>query len=97
MYFKLVTDATTFGGAQNLNYNSYRRYFWEDVYNLILGNITSTSGLTTTIFNRGASTITGSRPSTGIYHATGANRNTTSSATSDDYFIQFYKRVTPSA
>ena len=92
MYFKLVTDATTFGGAQNLNYNSNRRHFWEDVYDLILGNITSTSGLNSGIFNRGASTITGSRPSSGIYHAANANRNTTSSATNDDYFIQFYKR-----
>lgn len=92
MYFKLVTNGTNFGGANNLNYTSYKRFIWEDVYNLILGNITSTSGLNSTMFNQGASTITGSRPSTGIYHATNAYRNTTASATGDDYFIQFYKR-----
>lgn len=92
MYFKLVSNGTQFGGPNNVNYASYRRYVLEDLRGVIMGTITSTSGLNSTVHNASASTITGSRPTTGIYHETGCNRNTGSSATSDDYFFQFYKR-----
>ena len=92
MYFKLVSNGTSFGGPNNTNYASYRRYVLEDLRGVIMGSITSTSGLNTTVHNTSSSVITGTRPSTGIYHETGCNRNTSSSATSDDYFIQFYKR-----
>ena len=91
MYFKLVSSHTGFGGTQNTAYASYRRYVWEDVYKVITGTITTPSQLSF-VHNSGASTITGSRPSTGIYHITNAYKNTSSSASNDDYFISFYKR-----
>ena len=92
MYFKLKFNGTQNGGSTNLNYASYRRYGLEALYYILSGSYTSPSNLNSTIFNQGASIMTGSAPTSGIYHFTGANNNVTSSASSDDYYLQFYKR-----
>ena len=92
MYFKLVFNGTQNGGSENLNYASYRRYGLEALYYILAGTYTSPNNLNSTIFNRTASIITGSAPSTGIYHFSGASNNIGSGATSDDYYLQFFKR-----
>ena len=92
MYFKLVTNSSAFGGSTNMNYASHKRYVFSDLMGVIMGSITGTSGLDATYFNQAASIITGSRPSTGIYHQTNAYHNLGSSDSSDEYYFQFYKR-----
>lgn len=67
MFFKLISNHTSFGGAYNANYDSYRQYVLQDIQKLLTGDITSTSGLSTLVFNRDASVITGSAPTSGIY------------------------------
>tara|TARA_Y100000287_G_scaffold1097_1_gene999 strand:- start:78 stop:1298 length:1221 start_codon:yes stop_codon:yes gene_type:complete len=92
MYFKLVTNSSAFGGSTNMNYAAHKRYVFSDLMDVIMGSITTTSGLDSTYFNQSASIITGSRPSTGIYHQTNAYNNLSSSDASDEYYFQFYKR-----
>jgi len=88
MYFKLVTNDSTFGGSQNLNDN--QRYLaMAGLYGVITGTITNTSGLNSTVFNRGASVITGARPTNGIY--TARNTNTGSQAQYNDQYFVFRK------
>lgn len=92
MYFKLVSNHTGWGGTTNTNYTSYRRYFMDDVKNIILGNITSTANLNSNIaiFNTSASVITGSQPTSGIY--TISDHNTTTNAANYDQFFTINKR-----
>jgi len=92
MYFKLKFNGTQNGGSENLNYASYRRYGLDALRQIIAGSITSPSGLNSTIFNQGGSIITGSAPTSGIYHFTGANHNVSSGVSGDDYYMQFFKR-----
>ena len=92
MYFKLALNGTEFGGTSGLNYASYKRLVFKDLKDVILGNITATSGLDSFYFNQSTSIITGSRPSTGMYHVTNAYDNLASSDSSDEYFFQFYKK-----
>ncbi len=92
MYFKLTLNSTAFGGANNLNYASYKRNVFTDLMNVILGTITTTAGLDSYYFNQSTSIMTGSRPTTGIYHTTNAYNNVGSSDGANEYFFQFYKR-----
>lgn len=92
MYFKIVFNGTQNGGSTNLNYQSYRRYGLEALYYILAGTYTSPNNLNSTIFNRSASIITGSAPTSGIYHFSGASNNVGSGATNDDYYLQFFKR-----
>tara|TARA_B100000963_G_scaffold360188_1_gene390109 strand:+ start:1556 stop:2776 length:1221 start_codon:yes stop_codon:yes gene_type:complete len=92
MYFKLMLNSTAFGGANNLDYPSYKRYIFQDLQGVIMGTITAASGLQSYYFNQSTSIITGSRPSTGIYHTTGCYDNLGSSDSSNEHYFQFYKK-----
>lgn len=84
MFFKLISAHTGFGGANNTGYDSYRRYVLEDIQKIITGTITSTSGLQSLVFNTGASVITGSAPTSGIYSLYAADSKSYSST--DNWF-----------
>tara|TARA_Y100000289_G_C3923001_1_gene151584 strand:+ start:248 stop:1465 length:1218 start_codon:yes stop_codon:yes gene_type:complete len=86
MYFKLVGNHTGNGGTQNLAYDSYRQYMMADLHDVLIGNITSASGLGFS-FNTASSVITGTRPSTGIY----SNVHDGNSSSTDPFF-QIKKR-----
>jgi len=92
MYFKLQNADTNFGGSGNTDYASYRQYVLETLRDIIMGDITTTSQLPNYMWNQSGSTITGSAPSAGIYHETGAYRNCNASQSGDDYFLGFFKR-----
>jgi len=85
MYFKLVTNDADFGGSQNLNEN-YRYLAMADLYGVITGSVTNTTGLNSTVFNRSASVITGARPTSGIYATRQTNTNSAASY-NDQYFV----------
>lgn len=93
MYFKLVSNHTGWGGTTNTNYTSYRRYFLDDIKKVIMGTVTSTNNLNSSgisIFNKSASVITGSQPSSGMY--TVSAHNTTSNGSSYDQYFTIDKR-----
>lgn len=85
MYFKLVTNDNSFGGANNLSEN-HRYLAMAGLYGVITGSITNTSGLNSTVFNRSASVITGDRPTAGIYETRQSNTNAGASY-NDQYFV----------
>jgi len=84
MFFKLVTNSDDFGGTQNLNDTS-RWKMMRDLYAVITGTITNTSGLDSTVWNVSACTLTGARPTNGIYQ-TQVTNNTSAAAYNDQYF-----------
>lgn len=89
MYFKLRNNSTRYGGTANIDSTSWRRHMLADLYNVILGNITATSGLNSTVWNRSRCVITGSRPTSGIY--TNGVSNTTTNASYNDYYFAIRK------
>jgi len=88
MYFKLVTNDSTFGGQYSLS-EGHRYLAMAGLYGVITGTITNTSGLNATVFNRAASVITGARPTAGIYQT--RNTNTASAASYNDQYFIFRK------
>jgi len=84
MFFKLISNHTSYGGSSNAAYDNYRQYVLKDIQEIITGSITSTSSLQTLVFNRDASVITGSAPTSGIYSLYAADSKSYSS--NDNWF-----------
>jgi hypothetical protein len=90
MYYKLVSNHTTYGGTTNLANDTYRRIMMLDFYNIILGNITTPAGLNSTVWNTATSVITGTAPTAGMY-SVGAH-NLSSSASYNAHYFEIIKK-----
>ena len=89
MYFKLLTNHTSYGGATNLN-DGHRRFMMHDLFQMMTGAITQTSQLNSDVWKTDACVITGAAPTAGIYTAGGYN--THASVTYNAHFFEVIKK-----